>query len=333
MTWRKWGDPGWGAPCPCPTIVSAPVTISIFIHQKEDPVHDLLGCEQLALLLGLHLHTAGFLQLVDGLWEGSQWYPRDPACSAPTPPPTTTHVPRHLVLSTAPQPVHLRITEPRSKLKVTCVKAVSSGFHGLISTEEFLASPTAPFPRRWCFHCERQSWHPKPLTKAQGWPNLHFSAEDMEISEYLWVCVTCMCVRQDDARHRCWAGGKSTGVSFALFPATRQHLEVKRGTDRQTWGVSSGLGWGSPRTEVCTGGPHGLSAQHRTWHERGSTTGSPASPGDELGQTTQPPRADLLFCKMDQRLPPQSEVLESKRLMRVSCRVWARALFPLAHSC
>ena len=42
---------------------------------------------------------------------------------------------------------------------------------------------------------------------------------------------------------------------------------------------------------------------------------------DELGQTTQPPWADFLFCKMRQHLPPQSEVLESKRLMRVLCRV------------
>lgn len=52
--------------------VSAPVTISVLIHQKEDPVHDLLGSEQLALLLILHLHPAGFLQLVNCLSEKTQ---------------------------------------------------------------------------------------------------------------------------------------------------------------------------------------------------------------------------------------------------------------------
>lgn len=52
--------------------ISAPVTISILIHQKEDPVHDLLWREQLALLLGVHLHPAGFLQLVNRLPEKTQ---------------------------------------------------------------------------------------------------------------------------------------------------------------------------------------------------------------------------------------------------------------------
>lgn len=51
---------------------SAPVTVSVLIHQKEDPVHDLLGREQLALLLILYLHPAGFLQLVNRLSDKTQ---------------------------------------------------------------------------------------------------------------------------------------------------------------------------------------------------------------------------------------------------------------------
>lgn len=52
--------------------LSAPVTISVLIHQKKDPVHDLLGREQPALLLALYLHPAGFLQLVNCLSEKTQ---------------------------------------------------------------------------------------------------------------------------------------------------------------------------------------------------------------------------------------------------------------------
>lgn len=45
------------------------LTIAILIHQEEDPVHHLLRREQLALLLGVLLHPAGFLQLVNCLPE------------------------------------------------------------------------------------------------------------------------------------------------------------------------------------------------------------------------------------------------------------------------
>lgn len=116
---------GWGAPAPAPPS-STPVTISIFHPPEGRSCPRPPRREQLALLLGLHLHTAGFLQLVDGLWEEASDIQR-PCRSAPHPPAPR---PQH-----CPQSIHLRITGPRSKLKVTCAEPVSSGFHGLIPTE------------------------------------------------------------------------------------------------------------------------------------------------------------------------------------------------------
>ena len=54
----------------------SPITISVLIHQKEDPVYHLLRCEQLSFLLRLHLHPAGFLQLVDRLRKETKLQPQ-----------------------------------------------------------------------------------------------------------------------------------------------------------------------------------------------------------------------------------------------------------------
>lgn len=73
----------------------------------------------------------------------------------------------------------------------------------------------------------------------------------------------------------------------SLFPATKAAFQVGKG-QRQTGHEEypQALAGAAPGTEVCTGGPHGLTIAQHVAVAQAPLLGSPASLVDELGQTT-----------------------------------------------